>query len=75
MAISKTSAVAFLSISGFIMGYIITALISRWMSARRTLSPIITRIIRRGLVSPRSSQSSFIKSPKDSDSMSGNAGS
>jgi len=69
MAISKTSAVAFLSIAGFITGYIITALISRWMSARRTLSPIITRIIRRGLVSPKPSQTSFMKSPKESNSM------
>jgi sigma-E factor negative regulatory protein RseC len=55
LSMSKTGAVALLSIAGFIMGYIITTIISKWMSARRTLSPIITRIIRRGLVSPESS--------------------
>ena len=75
LAMSKTGAVALLSIAGFIAGSIITALISRWMSARRTLSPIITRVIRRGLVSPESSQTSFTKSPKESGSMPGDSGS
>ena len=75
LAISKTSAIALLSLSGFILGYIITALISRGMSARRTLSPIITRIIRRGLVAPEFSPTPSMKSPKDSRSMSGDAGS
>jgi sigma-E factor negative regulatory protein RseC len=70
LAMSKTSAVALLSIAGFILGYIITTLISRWMSARRTLSPIITRIIRRGLVSPESSQTPSVLTPKDSRSVS-----
>jgi sigma-E factor negative regulatory protein RseC len=73
LAMSKTSAVALLSIAGFILGYIITTLISRWMSARRTLSPIITRIIRRGLVSPESPQTTSVVSPKDSRSLPGDA--
>jgi len=75
MAMSKTSAVAFLSIAGFILGYILTASISRWMSARRTLSPIITRIIRRGIMAPDSSPMPDIKSSKDFRSVSGDAGS
>ena len=75
LAISETSAIALLSLSGFILGYIITALISRWMSARRKLSPTITRIIRRGLVAPESSPTPSTKSPKDSRSVSGDAGS
>jgi len=73
LAMSETGAIALLSLAGFIVGYIITAVISRWMSARRTLSPTITRIIRRGLVAPESSQTPSIKIPKDSRSMSGNA--
>jgi len=75
LAISETSAIALLSLAGFILGFIITALISRWMSAQRTLSPIITRIIRRGLVAPESSPTPSMKSPKDSRAVSGKAGS
>ena len=52
LAMSETGAIALLSLAGFILGFIITALISRWMSARRALSPTITRIIRRGLITP-----------------------
>lgn len=74
LAISQTSAIALLSLAGFILGFIITALISRWMSGRRTLSPIITRIIRRGLVARDSSLKPLIKSPNDSRSVSGDAG-
>ncbi len=73
LAVSETSAIALLSLAGFILGYIITALISRWMSARRTLSPIITRIIRRGLAAPDSSPMPSIRSAKDSCSVSGDA--
>jgi len=75
LAISQTSAIALLSLTGFILGFIITALISRWMSGRRTLSPIITRIIRRGIIAPDSSPTPLIKSPNDSRSVSGDAGS
>jgi len=62
LTVSETSAIALLSLAGFILGFIITALISRWMSARRTLSPIITRIIRRGHMAPDSSPTPSIKS-------------
>ncbi|MBW2003313.1 MAG: SoxR reducing system RseC family protein [Deltaproteobacteria bacterium] len=63
LAISPTSAIALSSLAGFILGFIITALISRWMSARRTLSPIITRIIRRGIMAPVSSPTPSMKLP------------
>jgi sigma-E factor negative regulatory protein RseC len=46
--LTETSAVALFSITGFIVGFIITTVISKWMSVRRTLAPVITRIIRRG---------------------------
>ena len=75
LAMSETSVIALLSLSGFTLGYIITAIISRWMAARRTLSPIITRIIRRGLITPESSPTTSMKSPMDSRSTSGDAGS
>jgi sigma-E factor negative regulatory protein RseC len=75
LAMSETSAIALLSLAGFILGFIITVLISRWMSGRRTLSPIITRIIRRGLAAPNSSPTHSIRSAKDSPSVSGDAGS
>ena len=74
LAISETSTIALLSLAGFILGFIITALISRWMSDRRTLSPIITRIIRRGIAAPEPSQTPLMKNPKDSRSVSGHAG-
>jgi sigma-E factor negative regulatory protein RseC len=75
LAVSETSAIALLSLAGFILGYIITTLISKWMSARQKLSPTITRIIRRGLITPEFSSTPSTKSPKDSRSMSGDAGS
>jgi sigma-E factor negative regulatory protein RseC len=74
LAMSETSAIALLSLAGFILGYIITALISRWMSAQRTLSPVITRIIRHGLITPDSSPTPSMKNPKNSRLVSGNAG-
>jgi sigma-E factor negative regulatory protein RseC len=75
LAMSETGAIALLSLAGFILGYIITVLISRWMSAQHTLSPIITRIIRRGLAAPESFPTPSIRSAKDSCSVSGDAGS
>jgi len=75
LTMSETGAIALLSLAGFILGYIITVLISRWMSGRRTLSPIITRIIRRGLAAPESSPTPSIKRLKDSSSVSGDTGS
>ena len=75
LAMSETGAIALVSLAGFILGYILTVLISRWMSGRRTLSPTITRIIRRGLVAHDSSPTPSIKSPKDYPTMSDNAGS
>jgi len=65
LAMGKTSTIALLSIAGLIIGYTITMLISRWMAARRTLNPIITRIIRRGIVAPESTQGPFMKISKD----------
>lgn len=73
LPISETAAIALLSLAGFILGFIITAFISRWMSARRTLSPIITRIIRRGLVASDSSPTPSMKSTEGSCSVPGNA--
>ena len=75
LTISETSAIALLSLTGFILGFIITAFISKWMSARRMLSPIITRIIRRGIVTPDSSPTPSIKNLNGSRFMPGNAGS
>ena len=71
--ISETAAIALLSLLGFILGFIITAFISRWMSARRTLSPIITRIIWRGLVASDSSPTPLVNSTEGSCSVPGNA--
>ena len=73
LPISETAAIALLSLLGFILGFIITAFISRRMSARRTLSPIITRIIRRGLVASDSSPTPSMKSTEGSCSVPGNA--
>ena len=75
LAMSETGTIALLSLAGFVLGYIITALISRWMSGRSTLSPIITRIIRRGLITPEFSQTPSIKNSKESRSVSGDYGS
>jgi len=73
LAMNETGAIALLSLAGFVLGYIITAIISRWMSGRRTLSPTITRIIRRGLVAPEFSPTPSMKISKDSRLVSGDA--
>jgi sigma-E factor negative regulatory protein RseC len=52
---SETGAVILLGFSGLILGFIITAFISRQMSARSRLSPVITRIIKPALKAPESS--------------------
>jgi sigma-E factor negative regulatory protein RseC len=52
---SETGAVTLLSFGGLILGFIITALISRRMSARGRLTPVITRIIKPALKAPEAS--------------------
>jgi sigma-E factor negative regulatory protein RseC len=55
LPISETGAITVLGFGGLILGLIITALISRRMSARRRLTPVITRIIKPALEAPESS--------------------
>jgi len=55
LPISETGAVATFGIAGLFLGFIITALLSRWMSAHNRLTPVITRIIKRGVQIPESS--------------------
>jgi YHS domain-containing protein len=54
LPISETGAVAIFGIAGLILGFIITALLSRWMSAHNRLTPVITRIIKPGVQIPES---------------------
>jgi len=70
LPISETGAVTLLSLAGLILGFIITTFISRWMSARRRLSPIITRIIRRGLLAHESYPTHTMRNPRDPHSVS-----
>jgi sigma-E factor negative regulatory protein RseC len=44
VAISETGAAIAFGFAGLFLGFIITALISRWMSAHNRLTPVITRI-------------------------------
>lgn len=55
LPISETGAVAAFGFVGLFLGFVITALISRWMSARKRLTPVITRIIKPGVQPPESS--------------------
>ena len=55
LPISETGAVALLGFAGLILGFIITGLISRRMSASSRLTPVITRIIRPAVKAPESS--------------------
>jgi len=55
LPISETGAVAALGFAGLFLGFLITALISRWMSAHNRLTPAISRIVRPGVEHPESS--------------------
>jgi len=46
LAVSETGAAIVFGFAGLFLGFILTALISRWMSAHNRLSPVITRIIK-----------------------------
>ena len=46
LAVSETGAALALGLAGLFLGLIVTALISRWMSAHNRLTPVITRIIK-----------------------------
>lgn len=46
LAVSETGAAIVSGFAGLFLGFILTALISRWMSAHNRLSPVITRIIK-----------------------------
>ena len=46
MGVSETAAAMILGFAGLALGFIVTTLVSKWMSVRRGLTPIITRVIR-----------------------------
>jgi sigma-E factor negative regulatory protein RseC len=55
LPISETGAVAALGFVGLLLGFITTALVSRWMSAHNRFTPVITRIVRPGVQASQSS--------------------
>ena len=46
LPMSETAITLVFGFAGLILGFVITALLSRWMSARNKLTPMITRIIK-----------------------------
>jgi len=48
LAMSETASVMAFGFAGLILGFVITALVSRWISAHNRFMPIITRIIKPG---------------------------
>lgn len=54
LPISETGAVTVFGFAGLFLGLMITAVISRWMSAHNRLTPVITRIIKPGVQAPKS---------------------
>jgi positive regulator of sigma E activity/YHS domain-containing protein len=54
-AIDATTGSMLLAFMGLFLGFVAIAVISRWMSARSEFTPVITGIIRTGLLSPSSS--------------------
>lgn len=46
LAVSETGAAIVFGFAGLFLGFILTAFISRWMSAHNRLSPVIIRIIK-----------------------------
>ena len=52
LAVSETGAAIVFGFAGLFLGFILTALISRWMSAHNRLTPVITRIIKPSLQTP-----------------------
>ncbi len=54
LPIGETASAIVFSFIGLTLGFLITALFSRWMSTRNGLTPVITRIIKTGLQAPGS---------------------
>jgi len=52
LAVSETGAAIVFGFAGLFLGFIMTALISRWMSAHNRLTPVITGIIKPGPQTP-----------------------
>jgi len=52
LAVSETGAAIVFGFAGLFLGFILTAFISRWMSAHNRLTPVITRIIKPSLQTP-----------------------
>jgi sigma-E factor negative regulatory protein RseC len=54
LPISETAAGILFSFAGLALGFLITAVITRWLTAKQALTPVITRVIRPGCQAPES---------------------
>jgi positive regulator of sigma E activity/YHS domain-containing protein len=54
LPISETAAGILFSFAGLGLGFLITAVITRWLSAKQAFTPVITRVIRSGFRAPDS---------------------
>ena len=54
LPISETAGGILFSFAGLAVGFVITAIITRWLSAKRAYTPVITRVIRSGFRAPES---------------------
>jgi positive regulator of sigma E activity/YHS domain-containing protein len=54
LPISETAGGILFSFAGLALGFLITALITRWLSAKQAFTPVITRVIKSGFRAPES---------------------
>jgi positive regulator of sigma E activity/YHS domain-containing protein len=54
LPLSETAAGILFSFAGLALGFLITAVITRWLSAKQDFTPVITRVIKSGFRAPDS---------------------
>lgn len=54
LPISETAGGILFSFAGLALGFLITAIITRWLSSKQAFTPVITRVIRSGFRAPES---------------------
>jgi positive regulator of sigma E activity/YHS domain-containing protein len=54
LPLSETGAGILFSFAGLALGFLITALITRWLSSKQAFTPVITRVIKSGFRAPES---------------------
>ena len=52
LPLSETASAMLFGFAGLVLGFLITAVITRWLSTKQAFTPVITRVIKSGFRSP-----------------------